>query len=88
MPLSPVILGVVLLLGILGSQVVSNVPAAAMYLPILTQGSVSAVQYMALAAGCTIAGNLTIFGAPSNVIIVQHAGSVCRISILSSAGCR
>ena len=30
-------------------------------------------QFMALAAGSTIAGNLTIFGAASNVIIIQQA---------------
>jgi Na+/H+ antiporter NhaD/arsenite permease-like protein len=28
---------------------------------------------MALAAGSTIAGNLTILGAASNVIVIQHA---------------
>jgi Na+/H+ antiporter NhaD/arsenite permease-like protein len=63
----------ILMLGVLGSQVISNVPLVAMYLPVLAQAQVSDVQYMALAAGSTIAGNLTILGAASNIIIIQNA---------------
>jgi Na+/H+ antiporter NhaD/arsenite permease-like protein len=40
---------------------------------ILAAGGVSTTQLMALAAGSTIAGNLTILGAASNVIIIQNA---------------
>jgi len=39
---------------------------------ILQAGGTTA-QLMALAAGSTIAGNLTILGAASNVIIIQNA---------------
>jgi Na+/H+ antiporter NhaD/arsenite permease-like protein len=55
------------------SQFLSNVPLVALYLPILTQLGVSVEGMMALAAGSTIAGNLTILGAASNVIIIQNA---------------
>jgi Na+/H+ antiporter NhaD/arsenite permease-like protein len=71
----------ILLLGVLGSQVVSNVPFVAMYLPILSEANVSIVQYMALAAGSTIAGNLTIFGAASNIIIIQNAENAKSLGI-------
>jgi len=53
------------------SQLISNVPLAALYLPMLSNPSPEAL--MALAAGSTIAGNLLILGAASNVIIIQHA---------------
>jgi Na+/H+ antiporter NhaD/arsenite permease-like protein len=53
------------------SQLVSNVPLVALYLPMLTHPDPEAL--MALAAGSTIAGNLLILGAASNVIIIQHA---------------
>ncbi|MGJ0427710.1 SLC13 family permease [Methylobacter sp.] len=53
------------------SQLVSNVPLVALYLPMLTQ--TDAASLMALAAGSTIAGNFLILGAASNVIIIQHA---------------
>jgi Na+/H+ antiporter NhaD/arsenite permease-like protein len=55
------------------SQLLSNVPLVALYLPVLTQAGASTAGMMALAAGSTIAGNLTILGAASNVIIIQNA---------------
>lgn len=55
------------------SQVVSNVPFVALYLHILGSDGASERALMALAAGSTLAGNLTILGAASNVIIVEHA---------------
>ncbi len=54
------------------SQLISNVPFVALYLPAMGTG-VSQGQLMALAAGSTIAGNLLILGAASNVIILQNA---------------
>ena len=62
--------------GVLGicallSQFISNVPMVALYLPMLGQLGSSIGALMALAAGSTIAGNLTILGAVSNVIIIQ-----------------
>jgi len=53
------------------SQLISNVPLVALYLPMLSHPSAESL--MALAAGSTIAGNLLILGAASNVIIIQHA---------------
>lgn len=54
------------------SQLISNVPFVALYLPAMGTG-VSQGQLMALAAGSTIAGNLLILGVASNVIILQNA---------------
>jgi Na+/H+ antiporter NhaD/arsenite permease-like protein len=55
------------------SQVLSNVPLVALYLPVLQNAGVTTAGLMALAAGSTIAGNLTILGAASNVIIIQNS---------------
>jgi len=63
------ILGISVLL----SQVISNVPFVALYLPLLLQLGASLKGMMALAAGSTIAGNFSILGAASNVIIIQNA---------------
>lgn len=65
--------GMILAVSILLSQFISNVPLVVLYLPMLMQLSVSARELMALAAGSTIAGNLSILGAASNVIIIQNA---------------
>ncbi|HII80813.1 MAG TPA: anion transporter [Methanosarcina sp.] len=62
----------ILTLSIILSQLISNVPFVALYLPAMG-GGVSQEQLMALAAGSTIAGNLLILGAASNVIILQNA---------------
>ncbi len=61
----------ILTLSVLLSQIVSNVPFVALYLPLLSEATVKGM--MALAAGSTIAGNLFILGAASNVIIIQNA---------------
>jgi len=66
-------LGIILVVSIALSQFISNVPLVALYLPMLMEVGVSARQLMALAAGSTIAGNLSILGAASNVIIIQNA---------------
>ena len=65
----PVIMGISVVL----SQFISNVPLVALYLPMLMKIGVTNSGLMALAAGSTIAGNLTILGAASNVIIIQNA---------------
>ena len=62
---------VVLGMSVLLSQFISNVPMVALYLPMMGQLGSSTGALMALAAGSTIAGNLTILGAASNVIIIQ-----------------
>lgn len=61
----------ILTLSVLLSQIISNVPFVALYQPLLGRASVE--DLMALAAGSTIAGNLFILGAASNVIIIQNA---------------
>jgi len=65
--------GVILGISVLLSQLISNVPFVALYLPLLIQLGVSMKGIMALAAGSTIAGNFSILGAASNVIIIQNA---------------
>jgi Na+/H+ antiporter NhaD/arsenite permease-like protein len=57
---------------VVGSQVVSNVPLVAIALPFVEPHGTSAL--MALAAGSTIAGHLTLLGAASNLIVVESAG--------------
>jgi Na+/H+ antiporter NhaD/arsenite permease-like protein len=65
--------GMIMGVSIILSQLLSNVPLVALYLPVLTQAGALTKGMMALAAGSTIAGNLTILGAASNVIIIQNA---------------
>ena len=64
---------VIIATGIVISQFISNVPFVALFLPALSQSGISTAGLMALAAGSTIAGNMLILGAASNVIIVQSA---------------
>ncbi len=63
----------ILSLSLFVSQLISNVPFVALYLPSLQQTIDPVVAKMALAAGSTIAGNLLILGAASNIIIIQNA---------------
>lgn len=63
----------ILIISVLLSQLISNVPLVMLYLPILMHAGVSEAGLIALAAGSTIAGNFTILGAASNVIIIQNA---------------
>ncbi len=65
----PMILGVSVVL----SQFISNVPFVALYMPLLAEAGGGPTEMIALAAGSTIAGNLLILGAASNVIIIQNA---------------
>ncbi len=63
----------ILIVSVLLSQLISNVPLVALYLPLLIHYGVSQTGMIALAAGSTIAGNLFILGAASNIIIIQNA---------------
>jgi Na+/H+ antiporter NhaD/arsenite permease-like protein len=63
----------ILVVGVLLSQLISNVPLVALYLPLLISSGATTKGMIALAAGSTIAGNLFILGAASNVIIIQNA---------------
>jgi Na+/H+ antiporter NhaD/arsenite permease-like protein len=65
----PMVLGVSVVL----SQFISNVPFVALYMPLLAQAGGGPTEMVALAAGSTIAGNLLILGAASNIIIIQNA---------------
>jgi Na+/H+ antiporter NhaD/arsenite permease-like protein len=65
--------GMILGVSVFLSQLLSNVPLVALYLPVLLHLGAGTAAMMALAAGSTIAGNLTILGAASNVIIIQNA---------------
>lgn len=58
---------------VLLSQLISNVPLVALYLPMLMHAGASAERMIDLAVGSTIAGNLLILGAASNIIIIQNA---------------
>lgn len=58
------------------SQILSNVPMVALYLPLMKSlgfGASSAYSWAALAGGSTLAGNLTLLGAASNLIIAEQA---------------
>lgn len=66
---TPMILSVSVIL----SQLISNVPLVALYLPLLMRLGVGTMGMLALSAGSTIAGNLFILGAASNIIIIQNA---------------
>ncbi len=63
----------IIISNVIGSQFISNVPMVLLYLKLIEYSSVSAVALVALAAGSTIAGNLTIMGAASNIIAIQGA---------------
>jgi Na+/H+ antiporter NhaD/arsenite permease-like protein len=55
------------------SQFISNVPFVTLFQPLILHEGLAIPQILALAAGSTIAGNLTILGAASNVIVIQNA---------------
>lgn len=63
----------IILLSVVISQFISNVPFIALFEPAITSAGLSPAAMLALAAGSTIAGNLTIIGAASNVIVIQKA---------------
>lgn len=62
----------IMVVGTLLSQLISNVPLVALYLPILMESGISEIGLMALVVSSTIAGNFLIFGAASNVIIIEN----------------
>jgi Na+/H+ antiporter NhaD/arsenite permease-like protein len=64
---------VILIISVLLSQLISNVPLVALYMPMLMHAGAGTKELIALAAGSTVAGNLLILGAASNVIIIQNA---------------
>lgn len=66
----------IMISSILLSQILSNVPLVAIYIPEMYQlEATSTLDWIALAAGSTIAGNLTLIGAASNIIISEASES-------------
>ncbi len=73
---SPTNIGNIMIVSIILSQVLSNVPLVAIYIPLMiSHGANSVIDWIALAAGSTIAGNFTLLGAASNVIISEASES-------------
>jgi Na+/H+ antiporter NhaD/arsenite permease-like protein len=64
---------VIMTVSVVVSQFISNVPFVALFQPIIIRQGMEVTQILALAAGSTIAGNLTILGAASNIIVIQQA---------------
>ncbi len=73
----PVILG----FSVVFSQLISNVPLVALFQPMLLHAAATDKELVALAAGSTIAGNLSLLGAASNVIVIQSAEAKARQTI-------
>jgi len=71
--INPISIPSILFISIGLSQLLSNVPLVALYLPLLQHIGANTKEMIALATGSTIAGNLFILGAASNVIIIQNA---------------
>ncbi|MED7818722.1 MULTISPECIES: SLC13 family permease [unclassified Francisella] len=72
---------IILVVSVVLSQLISNVPLVAMYLPLLSHLGASDKEIMVLAAASTIAGNLLILGAASNIIIIHNAEKKASITI-------
>ncbi len=66
-------ISVIFAVSVILSQLISNVPLVALYLPVLLHHGAGTPQLLALAAGSTLAGNFLLIGAASNIIIVQNA---------------
>ncbi|WP_392531951.1 anion transporter [Nostoc sp. C117] len=56
------------------SNLISNVPAVLLLHPLVTQGDTK--YWLLLAAGSTLAGNLTVFGSVANLIVVEAAADL------------
>lgn len=73
----------IFIISIIASQFISNVPLVALIVPIIISQGGGEKELLALASSSTIAGNLTILGAASNVIIIQNLESRKAESISS-----
>jgi len=71
----------ILIISTILSQLISNVPLVALYLPLLQHVQVPVHGLIALAVGSTVAGNMTIMGAASNIIIFHKAERRADVSI-------
>jgi Na+/H+ antiporter NhaD/arsenite permease-like protein len=69
-------LGEIVLTSAMGPQLVSNVPWVGLQIPVLAgagYGGATPVAWVGLAAASTLAGNVTVLGAASNLIVVDLA---------------
>ncbi|MEM4657601.1 MAG: SLC13 family permease, partial [Candidatus Methanosuratincola sp.] len=60
-------------LSLVASQITSNVPFVAIMLPAFKAAGATPSQWISLAAGSTLAGNLTLLGAAANIIVLEAA---------------
>ncbi|MEJ5292479.1 MAG: SLC13 family permease [Candidatus Methanosuratincola sp.] len=60
-------------LSLVASQITSNVPFVAIMLPVFKAAGATPAQWISLAAGSTLAGNLTLLGAAANIIVLEAA---------------
>lgn len=67
-------IGIIHLLSLFFSQIVSNVPFAILMLPLMKTIH-SDILWLSLASASTLAGNFTIIGAMANLIVIESAGS-------------
>jgi Na+/H+ antiporter NhaD/arsenite permease-like protein len=66
------------------SNLVSNVPAVMLYVPLI-QSQASTQLWLLLAAASTLAGNLTIIGSVANLIVIEAAKDEAPISFVEYA---
>ncbi|HEY2931192.1 MAG TPA: anion transporter [Acidobacteriota bacterium] len=64
------------------SNVVSNVPAVLLYVPVLRIIPNAQELWITLAMAATLAGNLTVIGSVANIIVFESAGKEVRVSFL------
>ncbi len=74
----------IMIVSVVLSQFISNVPLVVLYIPVLKNLSATYKEFMCLATSSTIAGNLTILGAASNIIIIQLAERKLKVHNLIS----
>ena len=75
-PGGPNVLAALLATAVGGSQLVSNVPWVGLQLPLMHAvgfGPGDPIAWVALAAGSTLAGNVTLIGAASNLIVAEQS---------------
>lgn len=64
------------------SNIVSNVPAVMLYVPIIQAQAVQHQLWLLLAAASTLAGNLTIIGSVANLIVLEVTKDEVQISFM------
>ncbi len=64
------------------SNLVSNVPAVMLYIPLLKAQAASETVWLLLAMASTLAGNLTVIGSVANLIVLETTKDDVRISFM------